>query len=117
MYIFYWSDLSYDSKTNTYSVNLYKLDPTSSTALALGSITLIKLSGYDNLFTIKKDKFNFDYQEGGSFYRNTATLIGGLLVFDQFFNTPITPWSIFRDSTEIGGIFDINFTGIVYIKP
>ena len=114
------SDLKYHKDGNFYSVNLFSLNPTSPTALALGNISLNKVG--DNLFTINQDEFDFNYLSTGSFTRNIVTLIGGYYVFGQIYNIPVTPWSFLRNSIRIGGSFiggsfKINFTGTVYIKP
>jgi len=107
-------DLSYDKDKNIYITNLFRLNKTSPTALALGKISLSHIEG--NIYKINSDYFDFDYQATGSFYRNTATFIGGAF-FGQFYNTPFTTWGIIRNYTETGGPFWINFSGTVYIKP
>ena len=82
--------------------------------MALGNISLSHIKG--NIYSVESDFFDFDYQATGSFTRNAATFIGGA-VFGQFFNTPVTTWGIIRNYTEVGGPFNINFNGTVYIKP
>lgn len=69
----------------------------------------------NNQFSINSDYFNFDYQSGSSFRRNAGTFIGGA-VFGQFYEIPITPFSILRDITGFGGSFKINFIGTTTIN-
>jgi len=109
------SDLQYNPDKNIYSVNLFSLNPTNPTALALGNISLKKVG--DNLFEINPDKFDFNYLEGGSVKRNIVTLLGSYYVFGQIYDKPVTSWAIYRNNTGLGGPFKIKFTGTVYIKP
>ena len=73
--------------------------------------------GYDDLNRLTSagsNTFDFDYQKGASFKRNFLTLIGGA-VFGQFYNTPVTHFASFRNSTGFGGSFSVEFKGNVTI--
>jgi hypothetical protein len=92
-------------------VNLFN-SGINSNSLAFGKVTMT-YNG-NNRFSIASDKFDFDYQSKSSLGRNTGTFIGGA-VFGQFYTIPITPFSILRDATGLGGSIMINFRGTVTI--
>ena len=113
------SDLK-STKNNTYSVNLFSINPTSKTSLALGKISLN--SEGNNMYTIKKDDydFNIEWNQGIS-KRNIATFGAGILHGPVIDNIPIpiliNGIPLFGPSVFFGGPYQIKFKGSIYIKP
>jgi hypothetical protein len=97
------SNLSHQSGNN-YSVDLFKLNPTKQSSLALGKISLFYKGNHQ--YYIKPDKydFNIEWNRGYSF-RNIATAGAGLL----------HNWNL--QPLFVGGSFTINFYGTVTFKP
>jgi len=94
------------------NVNLFN-SGINSISLAFGNLRMTYQG--NNQFSIKSNRFDFDYQSKASFSRNAGTFVGGA-VFDQFYTIPITPFGILRDVTGFGGSFMINFNGTVTIS-
>jgi len=88
--------------------------------LALGNITLKPVG--DNQYEILRDRYDFEFHEGGLTYRNVATFFAGLLHGPVINNIPIpiaTPMMnmpVYGPSIYWGGSFEIKFTNTVYIK-
>lgn len=93
-------------------VNLFSASKTSVNSWALGKLDMTYRG--NNQFSITRNKFDFDYQSNFSFGRNAGTFIGGAIL-GQFYNTPVIPYSILRNTTGFGGAFWINFNGTVTI--
>ena len=112
-------NLSYNSKTNTYSLNLFSLNKTSQTSLALGKVSLNSVG--NNLYTINPDLYDFNIEWNQRFStRNIATFWAGLIHGPVIDNVPIPamPMSpFFGPSFYFGGAYEIFFHGTVYIKP
>jgi hypothetical protein len=112
-------DLSYNAKNNTYSVNLFSLNKTSQTSLALGKVSLNPVG--NNLFTINPDLYDFNIEWNQGFNtRNIGTFGAGLLHGPVIDNVPIPAMPLapfFGPSFYFGGKYNINFQGTIYIKP
>ncbi len=102
-------NLVYNSKTNEYGLNLYKVNPKSQTALALGKISLV--SNGNNQYSIQPDYYDFNIEWASGFSkRNIATFGAGFLHYGA---DPIAQ----AIPLIFGGPYWINFSGIVTIKP
>ncbi|MCX8144194.1 MAG: hypothetical protein N3F62_08085, partial [Bacteroidia bacterium] len=100
-------DLIYDSKTNTYSLNLYEINPMSQIALALGKISLVKTG--ENQYSILPDYYDFNIEwDKGFTQRNIATFGAGFIHY--YGVSPIVP-------LIFGGPYWIIFNGTITIKP
>ena len=112
-------NLSYSSKYNTYSVNLFSLNKTSQTSLALGKVSLNSVG--NNLYTINKDRYDFNIEwDQGFSTRNIGTFGAGLIHGPVIDNVPIPAMPMapfFGPSFYFGGAYDIHFHGTIYIKP
>ncbi len=99
-------DIRIDKKTGRLSIDLFKVNPMSETALALGKVELISLG--NNQYSIATDKYNFniEWQKGFS-KRNLATAADAILHYGAGLGT----------SLVFGGSYDIVFHGVVTIKP
>jgi RHS repeat-associated protein len=112
-------DLVYDSKNDTYSVNLFSLNKLSQTSLALGKVSLKSIG--NDMYTINRDfyDFNIEWKQGLS-TRNVATFAAGLIhgpVIDNI-PVPLPVFPFFGPSVYTGsGSYWINFNGSVYVKP
>ncbi|MBS4000801.1 MAG: RHS repeat-associated core domain-containing protein [Desulfobulbaceae bacterium] len=95
------------------NINLFNGGKLSKIALAFGKVEMMKVS--ESAFVISSNPFDMNFEQNGSLSRNLGTFGAGV-VFGQFFNTPIMPWAIIRNTFEIGGKFDVIFNGKVYIK-
>jgi hypothetical protein len=105
-------DLKYNAKNNTYSVNLFSLNKTSQTSLALGKVSLNPVG--KNLYTINPDKYDFNIEwDNGFSNRNIGTLGAGLIHGPTIDNIPI----MLSNSFFFGGSFQMIFHGTIYIKP
>lgn len=112
-------NLSYNSKNNTYSVNLFSLNKFSQTSLALGKVSLNSIG--NNRYTINRDyyDFNIEWDQGFS-TRNIGTFAAGLMHGPVIDNIPVSlpTFPFFGPSVYTGsGPYWINFSGSVYIKP
>ena len=96
-------DLVYNPRTGDYGLDLYKTNPASQAALALGKITLV--SAGKNQYYIQSDyyDFNIEWQRGFS-RRNIATAADGFLHYNL-------------TSLTFGGPYWINFHGTTTINP
>ena len=90
-------------------INLYKVNPKSQTALALGKISLV--SNGNNQYSIQPDYYDFNIEWASGFSkRNIATFGAGFLHYGA---DPIAQ----AIPLIFGGPYWINFSGIVTIKP
>ena len=87
-------------------LDLYKINSTSQTALALGKISLISIG--NNEYKIKNDEYDFNIEwQNGLSKRNIAT-----------FGAEILHYSINPTITNLfGGPYKIIFHGTINIKP
>ena len=92
-------------------VSLFKAGTFNGNALAFGRVTMTYVG--DNKFTFG-DTFNFDYDDGASFWRNAGTFLGGS-IFGRFFDT-MTPLTYLTPNAYFGGPgFKIIINGSVTI--
>jgi len=99
-------------RSNTYGLDLYKVNPMSQTAIALGKISLVKTGNYQ--YSIQPDYYDFNIEwDKGFTKRNIATFGAGLLHYGVNPIAPLYPLVPLR----FGGPYWINFSGTVTIKP
>lgn len=106
-------NLVYSSKINTYHLDLYKVNPVSQIALALGKISLVQTG--NNQYSIQPDYYDFNIEWGNGFTkRNIATFGASILHYGI---NPIAPLYPPVVPLLFGGPYWISFIGTVTIKP